>query len=201
MLTCAECLEPIGETTKNQRDRSRAGKPVYCAKTCSDRAQARQSSERMAATNRKHASKRMRERNPMQRPESRAKMRETLRGRAPTRRGGNGTGLSAAETLLSNALGWEPHVVPTGKPRRPGWPTHFKLDLANPDLMIAVEIDGRSHGAIERQEQDERKAEFLASLGWTVLRFSNEEATAHTADCCREVWSTISKSQGRRRTP
>jgi hypothetical protein len=191
------------EATKYQKDRITKGLPVYCSKTCSGAAQSRRASVRMAETNRKHASKRMKERNPMRRPESREKMAATLKriGHKPSVRGGNGTGLSPAETVLADALGWAPAIITTGQPRDLGWPTHFKIDLANEDLRIAIEIDGSSHTARDRQHQDKRKTAFLIWRGWTVLRFSNEAVIERTEECCQEVWSTISKLQDQRPTP
>tara|TARA_B100001146_G_C16179837_1_gene434101 strand:+ start:351 stop:671 length:321 start_codon:yes stop_codon:yes gene_type:complete len=69
--------------------------------------------------------------------------------------------------------------------RKPGWPGHYKLDIANPDLMIAIEVDGGSHGTMERQAADDRKDQFLRAEGWSVYRVSNAEAMS---------MSTISRS-------
>jgi UvrD/REP helicase N-terminal domain/Protein of unknown function (DUF559)/UvrD-like helicase C-terminal domain/AAA domain len=114
------------------------------------------------------------------------------------RNGGNGNGLSRAERILLERLGknWiANYIVRTGVKRRNyvsgtptgrvgarpgttfslGLPTHFKIDLANPDRMIAVEVDGKSHQWAERREQDARKDAWLRSRGWTVVRITNEE--------------------------
>lgn len=115
--------------------------------------------------------------NPMSRPECRSKVSQTLKaiGHRPPVQGGNGRGLTRPEAELLKLLpGWAPHVVRTGL-RHAGYPAHYKLDLANPSRMICVEVDGSSHNALTRQEQDRRKTEFLASRGWIVLRFSNRE--------------------------
>lgn len=76
---------------------------------------------------------------------------------------------------MQSVLGseWKYHVVPLG--RIPGYPTHYKLDLANPARMITIELDGPSHNAVKRKEADRRKTEKLSSLGWTVLRFWNKD--------------------------
>lgn len=119
-------------------------------------------------------------RNAMESPEAREKMANTLKriGHHPTVRGGNGTGLTVPQQILLDLLGpgWRPeHVVSTGKRQRGGPPTHYKIDLAHPGMMIAVEIDGGSHGTLARQESDRRKTSWLSNLGWSVLRFSNQE--------------------------
>jgi Protein of unknown function (DUF559) len=108
--------------------------------------------------------------------------------RPPTyvNRGGNGTGLSKHESLLLERLGdgWVPqYVVPTGG-RKNGLPTHHKIDVADPEAMIAVEIDGASHA--HRKEQDERKDAFLYSLGWRVVRLTNREVLSLTDELLDE---------------
>jgi len=89
--------------------------------------------------------------------------------------------------------------VPTGQRATGGPPSHYKIDLANPDLMIAVEVDGQSHSSRAGQERDRRKDEWLTGAGWLVLRFSNREVMADSAACARMVTSITSRS--RRRTP
>jgi very-short-patch-repair endonuclease len=56
------------------------------------------------------------------------------------------------------------------------YPNAYKVDIANPEMMLAIELDGSSHGPLERQAQDKKKVECLVRLGWRVLRISNEEA-------------------------
>lgn len=102
--------------------------------------------------------------------------------------------LPAPQRLLANALAWKTEfVVVTGFPKGVGIPTHYKIDIANPILRIGIEVDGRSHGVIERQIQDRKKEKFLQSVGWTVLRFSNAEVMANLSECVQMVQSTISK--------
>lgn len=129
----------------------------------------------------------------MRRDDVRNRMSETLRsmGHRPSVRGGNGYGLTEPQRLLSEELNWPTEVVvPTGRPRTPGVPTHYKLDIADPDRKIAVEVDGGSHYPLARQESDRRKDAFLRGAGWTVLRFSNQEVMADTAACAQTVQST-----------
>lgn len=108
-----------------------------------------------------------------------AKLKE-IKHRPPAQ-GGNGRGLTEPQRLLSQKLGpdWiTEFVVPTRIPRGEGYPTHYKIDLANPAQMIAIEVDGGSHCSLKVRERDARKAEFLRSKGWSVFRVSNARALA-----------------------
>lgn len=152
----------------------------------------------MARTNRIHASKRMTERNPMKRADVRARVSTSLRAMAwmPPVRGGNGTGPTMPQMLLASALGWPMEVAVATGARAEGYPTAYKLDIASEPLKIAIEVDGMSHRALDRQAQDAKKDAFLRSIGWTVLRFSNREVTERLAECVQTVMSTISRSTG-----
>ena len=87
-------------------------------------------------------------------------------------------------------------IIRTKMGRGSGYPTHYKLDIANPDFMMAVEVDGPSHSSLERKAQDAKKDRFLRSLGWTVLRFTNQEVMDDLGGCVRTVLSTTSKLRG-----
>lgn len=192
MTTPAICVcgKPGRQETKSQRDRFRKTGRSYCSDECRDRWTAQQSSERMAATNRRYASARMTEHNPMADPDARARMAATLRstGHQPGRRGGNGSGPTDAQKLLAEALGWEMEVVvKTGRPRRPGVPTNYKIDIADLATKTAVEVDGRSHRALARRSADERKDAFLLDAGWRIVRVSNESIHDDLAAVVREV--------------
>ena len=99
-------------------------------------------------------------------------------------KGGNGRGLTLAERTLFEALGfgWKPLVVRTGDAPQFGRgdkPSHYKIDIAEPNLKIAVEVDGDSHRGNERI--DAKKQAFLESRGWTVIRVSNRDAIQRTS--------------------
>lgn len=120
--------------------------------TCSDACWSEQRAQVMARTNREYASERMAARNPMRREDVRARVSAALE------------------------LGWQTgFAVPTKMARGSGYPTSYKLDVCDPGAKVAVEVDGRSHRAIARREQDAKKDALLAGLGWKVLRVSNEE--------------------------
>lgn len=180
-LTCSEC----GETfvgSESQGWKSAKGKNVFCGPICISVLSSRTASH----TNTMYASARMTKNNPMTRLASLRKMKRTLKRIAhkPPVRGGNGTGLSPAERVLSEATGLQPYIVPTRTKRSEGYPTHYKLDLADPERMLGIEIDGASHGLLSRQAQDRKKEKFLRSLGWTIIRFTNQQAIEETKKCC-----------------
>jgi hypothetical protein len=116
-------------------------------------------------------------------------------GHRPSVRRGNGTGPTAAQARLAEALGWPMElVIATGRgAKQRGLSTHYKIDLADVASRLAIEIDGASHAALERQAQDEKKDAFLRSIGWSVLRFSNEAVMERLEECVRTVVSTTSR--------
>jgi very-short-patch-repair endonuclease len=47
----------------------------------------------------------------------------------------------------------------------------YRLDMAYPELMVAVEYDGRDHLDPDRALRDLQRATYLGRSGWVVLRF------------------------------
>lgn len=95
----------------------------------------------------------------------------------PPIQGGNGKATPIPQSRLHTVLGpeWElEHVVRT-KIKEPGVPYCYKIDIANPTKMIAIEVDGPSHSSLRAQDKDRRKTQILTSFGWKVLRFSNSQ--------------------------
>lgn len=130
-------------------------------------------------------------------PEAIEKMRRALIeiGHRPMVRRGNGQGLTSPQSMLWVDLyqvkgdDWVPeYVVLTSRDRKDGYPAHYKIDLACPLLMIAVEVDGSSHRAKKIKARDEKKSELLKSMGWKVVRFKNEEILSDSAHCARAVY-------------
>lgn len=195
---CHWCRAVVPLVTKSQRDQFAATSRAYCSKICSAAYLSKRRSETMAQTNRVHASQRMIDRNPMRRQESVAKMKRTLHeiGYQPKIRGGNGRGATVAQLSLAIRLGWTMELVIAtgagGKAR--GLSTHYKIDVADVVTKTAIEIDGGSHLAKQRQIEDAKKEEFLQSIGWQVLRFTNAEVMQRLEACVQMVTSTISKS-------
>lgn len=65
----------------------------------------------------------------------------------------------------------------------------FRLDIAFPEQMLAIEVDGhKSHGKHRAGfEKDREKQNLLTLNGWRVLRFSGREIRQNI----EEVISTI----------
>lgn len=119
----------------------------------------------------------MKANNPMNNPETREKMRQSLKGRTFLARGGNGT-LTQPQLLLAEATGFPvEYVIPTAPVagQFPSLPPCYKVDLADPAHMLAIEVDGKMHRQKLWRFLDRRKTEVLNALGWSVLRFSNEQ--------------------------
>ena len=57
----------------------------------------------------------------------------------------------------------------------PSLPNHYKVDIADPLKKVAIEVDGNSHKTKEWKFLVKRKVEILNALGWSVLRFWNQE--------------------------
>ena len=115
------------------------------------------------------------------------KVSQTLKavGHGPIIRRGNGY-LTEPQQRLLNRLEeeWYPeYVVVTDRPRPKGMPQNIKLDIANPNLKIAIEIDGHSHATINRRNADKKQIEFLLRRGWCVLRLSNAKALWLCSTC------------------
>jgi len=118
-------------------------------------------------------------------------------GHKPKIRGGNGTGPTKAETALIEMLSgavWN-YGIHTGKWNGSGYPPIYKVDCALPAIKLAIEADGNSHCSSNRKSKDRKKQEFLAGLGWTVLRFSNRAIldARTSAQVLRDIRFTISK--------
>lgn len=114
--------------------------------------------------------------------QARAKIKQKLKEirHKPIARGGNGQLLPFPQLALLHALGigWEAeYSIKTQAGHRNGiYPNCYKVDIANPEKKIAIELDGSSHNSLDRQEQDKKKTEYLVRLGWSVYRVSNEKA-------------------------
>lgn len=83
------------------------------------------------------------------------------------------------------------YVVATGKSSKLGNTQIYWIDLAWPEIKLAVEIDGCYHEWKEQQEHDAKKDSFLKAKGWTVLRFSVEQVMHDTTKIRVDIESEI----------
>jgi len=120
------------------------------------------------------------------------------RGNFSARDCGNGRPLPRPHQLLYDALvpiGWVyEYPISLGK-RQPGWPTHYKADLAFVESKLVIEVDGASHRMIIARKRDAKKDGKLTDLGWTVVRVPNERAiilsTLSAADIVAELFGIV----------
>ena len=143
----------------------------------------------------------MKENNPMSNSETAKKMVQTRRERGSYQncflvRGGNGH-FTKPQIVLKNLLGtgWElEYPIPTKAPKAEHlYPTNYKVDLALPDLKLAIEVDGAGHNTKSQRLLDEKKVTFLTSIGWNVLRFTNEEIMTNSSSVISVVKNLIEK--------
>jgi very-short-patch-repair endonuclease len=53
-----------------------------------------------------------------------------------------------------------------------------RVDLAYPDILLAIEVDGyRYHSSRAAWQADLDRQNRLMSLGWTILRFTKDDVT------------------------
>ena len=148
-------------------------------------------------------SKRMKDNNPTRLPGVIEKMSAKLRGRTFLSRGGNGQ-LTQPQITLATALG-APMEYVIGVPtwvadHHQSPPRHYKVDLAIPELKLAIEVDGRSHKTKKWKFLDRRKEAILKLLGWTVIRFWNQEVIQNCSECVERTHSMILKLRERTAT-
>jgi len=68
--------------------------------------------------------------------------------------------------------------------------TEYPLDFGLPQLKIGIEVDGEMfHGSPKQISHDKERDMKLAQLGWTILRFNDEEVNKRA----ERVMSTIVK--------
>lgn len=148
----------------------------------------------------KLSSERMLRKNPSKDPLVVEKIKETKRLNGtlnvwPGKRGGNGQ-LTTPQKLLAAILGssWvTEYSIPLG-PRKNGYPTNYKVDIAHPKLKIAVEVDGNNHKHPSNIAKDLKKTRKLQELGWRVLRVTNEEIMTNSFQALSKVKKFVKDS-------
>lgn len=132
------------------------------------------------------------EKNPLRGSQAREKSLAIQRAKGfPNLRGGNGAPLPDRQIRLARLLSAETEVsVALGDGERPH---HYLVDVGIERLRLAIEIDGQSHKAKARQQQDRRKDTRLNTAGWTVLRFWNSQLDEELDQVATEIRSTISR--------
>ncbi|MGG5818429.1 endonuclease domain-containing protein [Falsiroseomonas sp. HW251] len=90
-----------------------------------------------------------------------------------------------AERVLWRAL----RVNALGVPFRLQHPiANYVADFAAPSIMLVVEVDGGQHGGDDDVPRDAK----LASLGWRVLRFWNNEVMENREGVLARIQDVVS---------
>jgi len=78
---------------------------------------------------------------------------------------------------------------------------NFIADFMCKELMLVIEVDGRSHQFPEVILKDERKQAALESTGFTVLRFSDDEVLKNMRGVIDYLEDWIEKKEAELSTP
>ncbi|MDR1717386.1 MAG: valine--tRNA ligase [Prevotella sp.] len=71
---------------------------------------------------------------------------------------------------------------------------NFIVDFVCLDKKIIIEVDGKYHNEPEIEAADKLRDEILNDLGYSVLRFTNEEVIAHTESVLSKIQDSLSSS-------
>lgn len=136
-------------------------------------------------------------RNPLYDPKVKAKAAMTQRAKGYAHlNGGNGTNtpLPVQALILALGEGWVlEHPVATGG-RTKTRPTCYKIDIAHPLLMIAIEVDGEGHHSQNVKQADGRKDQWLTENGWRVMRFTNKQVNRDLKTCVDSIVALVAST-------
>lgn len=186
---CNYCGNLFKNNKKITYDHFCERKRAYCSKECSKEYCREISRKTLSITNRKYASKRMQIRNPSFIKENLEKIRKTklkngTLNTPPKIQGGNGRETPLPVIMLNEILKWELcFIQKTGV--KEYYPTHYKLEIANPEKKVCIEIDGQS--CYSRKDLMLKKQEYLEGIGWKVFRFKNKEVLKNPTACAEEI--------------
>ncbi len=63
----------------------------------------------------------------------------------------------------------------------------YIADFACPEFKLIVEVDGTQHADETVQQADANRTEMLERLGWTVLRFWNDDVLKDIDGVCNHI--------------
>ena len=68
---------------------------------------------------------------------------------------------------------------------------NFIVDFYCPKANLVIELDGGQHYNDEMRLKDRRRDRILASMGLTVLRFSDREVFEVTEEVLKKIWKYL----------
>ena len=63
----------------------------------------------------------------------------------------------------------------------------YIVDFACPSKRLIVELDGSQHGLLENADADLKRSRAMEQLGWTVLRFWNDDVLKDIDGVCQHI--------------
>ncbi|TKD45320.1 MAG: endonuclease domain-containing protein [Mesorhizobium sp.] len=63
----------------------------------------------------------------------------------------------------------------------------YIVDFACPDKKLIVELDGSQHAQAEASASDAARTAKFEALGWTILRFWNDDVIRDIDDVCQHI--------------
>ena len=67
----------------------------------------------------------------------------------------------------------------------------FRLDLAYPELRVAIEVDGSQHDDVDVSENDDDRTALLERDGWTILRIRAQRLASDLPSLLRRLRSLV----------
>lgn len=66
-------------------------------------------------------------------------------------------------------------------------------DFYCPKEKLIIELDGQIHNTLQAQEYDQKRTEYLNSLGFAVIRFENKMIFEHLPSVLQEIKDNFKK--------
>ena len=76
---------------------------------------------------------------------------------------------------------------------------NYIVDFYCKDLLLAIEIDGRSH--VDKQQQDDRRQQRLEDMGVHVLRFGDQQVKSDMPSVLARIEAWILRYEGTHPSP
>ncbi|HEX3622050.1 MAG TPA: hypothetical protein VHT97_07030 [Acidimicrobiales bacterium] len=70
-----------------------------------------------------------------------------------------------------------------------------RLDLAYPQVLLAMEVDGWEHHRTRTAFDDDRvRGNLIVAAGWTLVRFTSRTPDEEILRCVRNVWGRFGRT-------
>ena len=96
--------------------------------------------------------------------------------------------MTEAETMLWERLRCYPRSI---RFRRQHIIGDYIVDFACLQKMLVIEVDGEYHSTDEQKALDDVRTEYLNKIGFSVIRFNNEQVINHIDDVLAHIEELI----------